>query len=244
MELICFDILLMCLINTRVREDIVKELPLLFKICPTPGLHHGALQAAGYQGVKSYFTGLVKIGNKRAISWAGNSTELKSESTTVVREFLRNITHSVEDIVDSVSLMTMDSEQIEIDLDMIQMRRVNYPSNCFTFDFLTDFRLHKSGVKSLKINFRKQDNISTEIQVTDRNMFTERNLNSHSFFASGDRIRTRAGFLSSYFVSTALEEDFTSNCTSYPNDNFANYSQCDNEYVNVTNKYTWDVCEL
>ena len=225
------------MINTRVREDSVKELPLLFKICPTPGFQHRALQAAGYQGVKSYFTGLVKIENKRALGWAGNSTELKSKSRVVrVREFLGSITHSVEDIVESVTLVTMDNEQIEIELDKIQLRRVNYPSNCFTLDFLTNSHLNKSGVKSLKINFQKQDNISTEIQVTDRNMFTERNLNSHSFFASGDRIRTSAGLLSSYFVSTALEEDFTSNCTSYPNDSFANYSQCDNEYV--TNIWT------
>ena len=218
----------MCLINTRVREVNLKELPMLFKICPTPGFHHRALQAAGYEGVKSYFTGLVKIGNKTTIGWAGNSEKLKSEST-VVREFLRNITHSVTDIVDSLSMVTMDNELIEIKLDKIQLRRVNYPSNCFTLDFLTDSRLHKNRIKSLKINFQKQDNISTEIQVRDRNMLTERNLNSHSFFSSGDRIHTRAGFLSSYFVNTAIEEDFTSNCTSYPNINFANYSQCDDE---------------
>ena len=223
-------ILLMCLMNTRVREARLKELPMMFKICPTPGFRHEALKAAGYEGVKSYFTGLVNIGDEQVHGWAGNSTELKSEST-VAREFLRNVTLSVEDFVRSVSLVTTDNEQMRIEVERIQLKRINYPSNCFTLDFFKDSRVNKSGIKSLQINFEKGDNISTEVQVTDRNQFTERNLNSQSFSTSGERVRTKAGFLSSYFVNTAVEEDFTSNCTSYPNTNFANYSQCDDEYV-------------
>ena len=209
-----------------MREASLKELPMLFKICPTPGFRHEALQAAGYEGVKSYFTGLLNIGNEKVLGWVGNSTEAKSEST-VVREFLRNITYSVEDILRSVTLVTMENEQIGIEVERIRLRRINYPSNCFTLDFFTDSRVNKSGIKSLQINFQKRDNISTEVQVTDRNQMTERNLNR--FSTSGERVRTEAGWLSSYFVRTAVEEDFTSNCTSYPNSNFANYSQCDNE---------------
>ena len=220
----------MCLIDARVREASLKELPMLFKICSTPGFRHKALKAAGYKGVKSYFTGLVNIGDEQVLGWVGNSTELKSEST-VAREFLRNITHSVEDIVRSVSLVTTDNEQMRIEVERIELKRINYPSNCFTLNFLKDSRVNKSGIKSLQINFEKGDNISTEVQVTDRNQWTERNLNSQSFSTSGERVRTKAGFLSSYFVKTAVEEDFTSNCTSYPNINFANYSQCDDEYV-------------
>ena len=214
------------MIDTRVREASLKELPILFKICPTPGFRHEALQAAGYEGVKSYFTGLLNIGNEKVLGWVGNSTEAKSEST-VVREFLRNITYSVEDILHSVTLVTMENEQIGIEVERIRLRRINYPSNCFTLDFFTDSRVNKSGIKSLQINFQKRDNISTEVQVTDRNQMTERNLNR--FSTSGERVRTKAGWLSSYFVRTAVEEDFTSNCTSYPNSNFPNYSQCDNE---------------
>ena len=214
------------MIDTRVREASLKELPMLFKICPTPGFRHEALQAAGYEGVKSYFTGLLNIGNEKVLGWVGNSTEAKSEST-VVREFLRNITYSVEDILRSVTLVTMENEHIEIEVERIRLRRINYPSNCFTLDFFTDSLINKSGIKSLQINFQKRDNISTEVQVTDRNQMTERNLNR--FSTSGERVRTKAGWLSSYFVRTAVEEDFTSNCTSYPNSNFANYSQCDNE---------------
>ena len=209
-----------------MREASLKELPMLFKICPTPGFRHEALQAAGYEGVKSYFTGLLNIGNEKVLGWVGNSTEAKSEST-VVREFLRNITYSVEDILRSVTLVTMENEQIGIEVERIRLRRINYPSNCFTLDFFTDSLINKSGIKSLQINFQKRDNISTEVQVTDRNQMTERNLNR--FSTSGERVRTKAGWLSSYFVRTAVEEDFTSNCTSYPNSNFANYSQCDNE---------------
>ena len=209
-----------------MREASLKELPMLFKICPTPGFRHKALQAAGYEGVKSYFTGLLNIGNEKVLGWVGNSTEAKSEST-VVREFLRNITYSVEDILHSVTLVTMENEHIEIEVGRIRLRRINYPSNCFTLDFFTDSLINKSGIKSLQINFQKRDNISTEVQVTDRNQMTERNLNR--FSTSGERVRTKAGWLSSYFVRTAVEEDFTSNCTSYPNSNFANYSQCDNE---------------
>ena len=209
-----------------MREASLKELPMLFKICPTPGFRHEALQAAGYEGVKSYFTGLLNIGNEKVLGWVGNSTEAKSEST-VVREFLRNITYSVEDILHSVTLVTMENEHIEIEVERIRLRRINYPSNCFTLDFFTDSLINKSGIKSLQINFQKRDNISTEVQVTDRNQMTERNLNR--FSTSGERVRTKAGWLSSYFVRTAVEEDFTSNCTSYPNSNFANYSQCDNE---------------
>ena len=209
-----------------MREASLKELPMLFKICPTPGFRHEALQAAGYDGVKSYFTGLLNIGNEKVLGWVGNSTEAKSEST-VVREFLKNITYSVEDILRSVTLVTMENEHMEIEVERIRLRRINYPSNCFTLDFFTDSRVNKSGIKSLQINFQKRDNISTEVQVTDRNQMTERNLNR--FSTSGERVRTKAGWLSSYFVRTAVEEDFTSNCTSYPNSNFANYSQCDNE---------------
>ena len=209
-----------------MREASLKELPMLFKICLNPGFRHEALQAAGYEGVKSYFTGLLNIGNEKVLGWVGNSTEAKSEST-VVREFLRNITYSVEDILHSVTLVTMENEQIEIEVGRIRLRRINYPSNCFTLDFFTDSLINKSGIKSLQINFQKRDNISTEVQVTDRNQMTERNLNR--FSTSGERVRTKAGWLSSYFVRTAVEEDFTSNCTSYPNSNFANYSQCDNE---------------
>ena len=209
-----------------MREANLKELPMLFKICPTPGFPHEALQAAGYEGVKSYFTGLLNIGNEKVLGWVGNWTEAKSEST-VVREFLKNITYSVEDILHSVTLVTMENEQIGIEVARIRLRRINYPSNCFTLDFFTDSLINKSGIKSLQINFQKRDNISTEVQVTDRNQMTERNLNR--FSTSGERVRTKAGWLSSYFVRTAVEEDFTSNCTSYPNSNFANYSQCDNE---------------
>ena len=220
----------LCLINTRVREDSLKELPMLFKICPTPGFHHKALQAAGYKGVKSYFTGLVNVANETGwLGWAGNSTESRVvPPELVVKDFLQSITHSVEDLVHSVSLVTMENKKIKIELERIQLRRINYPSNCFILDFLEDFRVNKSGIKSLQINFQKGVNISTEVQVRDRNLFTERNLNSFSTF-SGDRIRTKAGLLSSYFVKTDVEEDFTTNCTSYPNSTFSNYSQCDNE---------------
>ena len=218
-------------INSRVREASLKEfpIPLIFKICPTPGFHQRALEAAGYEGVKSFFTGLVNIGNRSVLGWAGNSTN--PESRSKLSEFLKTIIISVEDLVDTVELVTMENEHKIIKLDRLQLRKINYPRNCFTLDFSRDSHVNESGIKSLKINFRMQSNFSAEVQVVDKNMWTERTINSHSFSSSGDRVVTKAGFLSSYFVNAAIEEDFTANCTSYPNTNFANYSQCDDEYV-------------
>ena len=210
------------LIETRVREGSLKEVdvPMIFKICPTPGFRQEGLQAAGYKGVKDFFDGTVEIRNMSVLGWAGNSTSMK--------EFLKSVTYSVEDIIQKVIVLNTENEQSEIDLEKIHVRKVNYPSNCFTLDLSKEPLLNESAIKTLRINFYNKEAVSTEVQLVGKNIFTERNINRLSIFSSGDRILTKNGSLSSYFVSIRVEEDFTLNCTSYPNKPYEDYTQCDN----------------
>ena len=193
---------------------------MIFKICPTPGFRQEGLQAAGYKGVKDFFDGTLEIRNKSVLGWAGNSTSMK--------EFLRSVTYSVEDIIQKVIVVNTENEQSEVDLEKIHVRKVNYPSNCFTLDLSKEPLLNESAIKILRINFHNdKEAVSTEVQLVGKNIFTERNINRLSIFSSGDRILTKNGSLRSYFVSIRVEEDFTLNCTSYPNKPYENYTQCD-----------------
>jgi hypothetical protein len=176
--------------NTVVEEIKLEDmdLPVVFKICITPGFNLTAIKEMGYErGVYDYFEGRSKY-NETILGWAGH-TNTSGVQGSVAEVLSRVRGHTVEEVVKGVMVLGRDDTYVSINISDVRLRRVNFPDNCYTLDIASNPGVKEHGVKELLIGFTALENRSVEVQVQGSSLACDRNIKAHRFYSEGDKIR-------------------------------------------------------
>ena len=227
--------------STRREEVIMKDFPLLTRICIHPGFDITALREAGYLSVDNYFSGRSRFNSSMLVGWAGHTKDGKvigkvEEIFDKVKQkvSLKNLDFFVQVTTLSGRKVTLDN-QVDID-DIVQEERINYPDNCQTLDVTKNSQIEMEGVKNIKFRFMSIPvNISVYVDLVGKSSACSRNLAEFAFFHSGDKIVVGNFLDNKYaikiFGEKFVEEDPGNDCRNYPNDDFLSYKDCDQDYM-------------
>ena len=82
----------------------------------------------------------------------------------------------------------MKNAYIDIKTSLVQVRRPNYPFNCYKLDLAEHEEVKKVGVKQLFIKFWPKKNSSLKILLEDKSLACNRTIKYHKFFFSGKSV--------------------------------------------------------
>ena len=92
-----------------------------------------------------------------------------------------------------------------------------------------------TGLKLLEIFFNETmlKDASVELKLEGQTLASRREIQEHRFYSSGDALKVEN--FSSYILrintDVFVEEDPRQTCLNYPNDNFASYKDCDDQFM-------------
>ena len=229
--------------TTRTWEEKVPlkglEFPLVLKICVIPGFNQIALQEMGYRDTFAYFVGLDDPeGDSHVYGWAGHSEDSGIFGT--VEDVLAKISsYKIENVLKYVYVWTAEDGRIEINPDYWDSLRVNYPNNCLGIALSTVPELRGKEIQSLYLYGGDLEEHDIRVNFKGHTLECRRNINEHSFDSMGDDIiMQQENITKSFLVEIAqrqfVEEDPTNDCRNYPNQEYASYETCDNQFVRNT----------
>ena len=139
----------------NVEEKSLKTLPVLFKICVNPAFDVGLLKEEGYNNMLDYFLGKIWDGNTTRYGWGGKYSKTAKELYNRVKAH-----NNVSDIIQELNVyFNMNYTAVRLDKSsVLQVRRPNYPNNCFTLDLMKHDQLGQKGVRE---DFKKVNQINT-----------------------------------------------------------------------------------
>ena len=176
--------------NTHMEEKKLLDIdfPVIFKICVRPGFNSTAFWELGYKRTPwQFFTGRSRF-NSSIYGWAGHTNQSGVQGT--VQEVVDRVRmHKVKDVLKKIILSTVTHEGIFIDQSNVTIWRINYPFNCYTLDLTNNTDVKEKGVQKLIIVFHILQNLSLEILLQDKNLATNRNIQYHKLYFSGDAIK-------------------------------------------------------
>jgi hypothetical protein len=225
--------------NTRVEEMELKDvdMPVVLKICVTPGFNMTAIKEMGYDdpfGVYRYFNGESKY-NQTILGWAGHTNTSRVHGS--VAEVLKRVrAHTADEVINKVGWFGRDNTFHSINISDVHLGRVNFPDNCYTLDIGSNARVKKHGVKYLYIDFKALENRSAEVHVQGSSLACDRTIKAHRLYSEGDKITMQKMNLFRMFVvnlkkNVFVKEDPTKNCRDYPNPEYASYRECDHRWM-------------
>ena len=217
-------------------EDI--EFPLTIKVCAIPGFNQTALYEEGYEDTYNYFLGNSRW-EKDPLGWGGHNED--SETFGNVEETLAKVSdNNFESIFDDVYVWTKDEEDIHIwntsNSEHLKASRVNYPNNCRSLALNRIPDLEGKRIQQLYFVIGNLGNYAIEVQFNGVTLDPRRNIKEHSRQSIGDAIRLdRENVSRAYMVDITqrvfVEEDPTTTCRNYPNQDYLSYEECDTQFV-------------
>ena len=75
----------------------------------------------------------------------------------------------------------------------LELKRPNFPFNCFTFDLTENDIIKNNVLKYLWFDFYEQSGTSVEIKLQDKKLASSRQIIEDTFYFSGPRIRHSLG---------------------------------------------------
>ena len=158
------------LTNTVVEKKKLEDFdfPLLFKICPMLGFNISALNEVGYASTVGYFKG-ESMFNKSMIGWGGHTNETFEALASVEEVYEKVKNHEVEDIIDyiKINFQSGKSKKFTSDSADLNVKRVNYPCNCFTLNLANDSDVQGNGITDIHFKLKKVKNNETK-EATQR----------------------------------------------------------------------------
>ena len=172
--------------NIRVSEKNMSNLPLVFKICFSPGLNESAIKELGYKSNFHYFYGQSKY-IKSIYGWAGH-TNTSGVRGSVEEMVKKAQLYTAEKAIHEVYFKSMTDEKVFIELSLVNIWRMNYPYNCFTLDLTNNTKVQKNGLKTMTFHFKRNENTSVRIFTQGKSLACNRDIKEHQFYSSGDHI--------------------------------------------------------
>ena len=162
-----------------------SDFPLLFKICINPSFNHTAIDEAGFD---HFFSGKSRF-NSSLFGWAGHTAEGGVLGT--VEQMINKVTlyHNPNQVIKAIRIWTNKNEFFKLSVDIVELRRLNYPYNCYTLDLSKSVKVQEMGVKKVFFYFRLLENTSVELLLRGTSMICNRELKSHKFYSSGADIK-------------------------------------------------------
>ena len=158
------------LTNTVVEKKKLEDFdfPLLFKICPMLGFDISALNEVGYESTVGYFKG-ESIFNKSMIGWGGHKNETFEALASVEEVYEKVKNHEVKDVINyiKINFQSGKSKKFTSDSADLNVKRVNYPRNCFTLNLANDSDVQGNGITDIHFKLKKVKNNET-IEATQR----------------------------------------------------------------------------
>ena len=158
------------LTNTVVEKKKLEDFdfPLLFKICPMLGFNISALKKVGYASTVGYFKG-ESMFNKSMIGWGGHKNGTFEALASVEEVYEKVKSHEVGDIIDyiKINFQSGKSKKFTSDSVDINVKRVNYPRNCFTLNLANDSDVQGNGITDMYFKLKKVKNNETK-EATQR----------------------------------------------------------------------------
>ena len=92
------------------------------------------------------------------------------------------------------------------------------------------------NIQQLYLSIGELEGHDLQIFFSGKSLKCRRNIIEHSFYSMGEEITlTQNNITKSYVVGIAqreyVEEDPSSRCRNYPNNEYASYEECDNQFV-------------
>ena len=119
--------------------------------------------------------------------------------------------------------------------NLVSLKRVNYPHNCYTLDLSSVAELRHESIKTIFISFKSGNIEKVQISLKGRTLASNREIYDNTFHTKGDTISATPGRLNKYAVEISktvyLEEDEGKKCRNYPNSEYASYMECDDRYM-------------
>ena len=173
-------------VNEKDLQD--SDFPLLFKICINPSFNHTAIDEAGFDDAYGFFSGTSRF-NSSLFGWAGHTAEGGVLGT--VEQMINKVTlyHNPNQVIKAITIWTNENEFFKLSVDMVELRRLNYPYNCYTLDLSKSVKVQEMGVKQIFFYFRLLENTSVELLLRGASMICNRELKSHKFYSSGADIK-------------------------------------------------------
>ena len=213
------------------------DFPLVIKVCVNPGLNQTALKEIGYKDTWDYFLGRSSF-NSSVYGWAGhtkNSGNIKS-----VKEISEHVSDfEIEKIFSYITVYTRDAGTIDIPLKQLKLNRDNYPNNCHSLSLSTSRKLKGKEIQQLFLGVRDLGNHTIWIHFVGNTLVTGRMIREQSRSSTGDPIKLKSNRIErAYMVDinqrVFVEEDPSSNCRDYPNQEYQSYQECDNQFMRKT----------
>ena len=146
--------------------------------------------------------------------------------------------HRREDVFAGIRVDLENGDQLNV-TDLVRQGRVNYPSNCYTLDLANNTKVKDKGIKTLLVEFSSKARNMTgfRLEVQGSSLSCARDIFDHMFYTTGDPIVTQPKELYKYALKISenvfVEEDLSKNCRVYPNEEFASYCACDDQFLKV-----------
>ena len=167
-----------------------SDFPLLFKICINPSFNHTAIDEAGFNdNAYDFFSGKSRF-NSSLFGWAGHTAEGGVLGT--VEQMINKVTlyHNPNQVIKAIRIWTNKNEFFKLSVDIVELRRLNYPYNCYTLDLSKSVKVQEMGVKKVFFYFRLLKNTSMELLLRGGKYdLQHRELKSHKFYSSGADIK-------------------------------------------------------
>ena len=173
-------------VNEKDLQD--SDFPLLFKICINPSFNHTAIDEAGFDDAYGFFSGTSRF-NSSLFGWAGHTAEGGVLGT--VEQMINRVTlyHNPNQVIKAIAIWTNKNEFFKLSVDVVELRRLNYPYNCYTLDLSKSVKVQEMGVKKVFFYFRLLENTSVELLLRGASMICNRELKSNKFYSSGADIK-------------------------------------------------------
>ena len=85
--------------------------------------------------------------------------------------------------------MTQNNEEGNISISSLQMKRPNYPINCFALDVSKNQEIKKNGVRFFQFDFVPMPQTAVAMLVEDKRLFSSRLINENEVYFSGSKIK-------------------------------------------------------
>ena len=231
---------------TEVENVQLKDIdfPIDFEICLKPLLSSTALQQFGYLSPFHYTVGANP--DNTLIGWGGHHSN-NSGAITSAKEVLKAArTNVTTNSLSNIHISTYGGNATENLVDMVSLDKINWLYECFSLNLSNIQKPDLNGMEGIAVNFNQSDgnflknNFSVELQVQGKTLASQRVIQEHQLYASGDAMKlssddVKLNLFSTYIVkikkNVFVEEDRTKNCQNYPNEDFVSYKECDFQYM-------------
>ena len=188
------------LLNTDSSEIDLEDIqfPLHIKICAEPGFNETAIEEVGYENSPwRYFYGISRF-NSSIVGWAGHTQDF-GDRGGVEEVFKKVRNHIVEEVISSIWIdfkteppLNISSESVT---NLVSLKRVNYPHNCYTLDLSSVAELRHESMKTIFISFKSGNIEKVQISLKGRTLASNREIYDNTFHTKGDTISTTPGRL-------------------------------------------------